>query len=93
VPTFRIRNSICPLSWRGESVAYGRVPFGRFSNMDVYSNGGRADVFVRMLCRDYDPVRHFELYAFGSEPMLAFASVQVFGHARDHGKARELCDE
>ena len=50
--------------------------------------GGRADVFVSVLCRDYDPVRHFELYAFGSEPMLAFASVQVFGHARDHGKAR-----
>ncbi len=58
------------------------------SNMDVYSNGGRADVFVSVLCRDYDPVRHFELYAFGSEPMLAFAGVQVLGHARDHGKAR-----
>ena len=57
------------------------------SNMDVYSNnGGRADVFVSVLCRDYAPVRQFELYAFGSEPMLAFASVQVFGHARDHGR-------
>ena len=56
--------------------------------VDVYSNGVRVSVLVCVLCGDYGPVRHFELYAFGREPMLAFASVQVFGHARDHGKSR-----
>ena len=58
------------------------------SNVDVYSNGARVSVFVGVLCGDYDSVRHFELYALGRKPMLAFASVQVFGHARDHGEAR-----
>ena len=57
-------------------------------DVNVYSNGIRLSVFVGMLCVDYGPVKHFELYAFGREPMLAFASVQVFGHARDHGKSR-----
>ncbi len=45
-------------------------------DVDAYSNGVRVSV----LCGDYGPVRHFELYVFGMEPMLAFASVQVFGH-------------
>ena len=58
------------------------------SDMDVYSNGGCAGAFVGVVCRNYGPVRHFELDTVSSEPMLAFASVQVFGHARDHGKAR-----
>ena len=58
------------------------------SDMDVYRNGGCAGVFVSVLCRDCSPVRHVELYADSSEPMLAFASVQVFGHARDHCEAR-----
>ena len=53
------------------------------SNVDVYSHGARGNVFVGVLCGDYDSIRHFKLYAFGREPMLAFASVQVFGHARD----------
>ena len=58
-------------------------------DVDVYSHhGARVSGFVGVLCGNYDPVRYFELYAFGSEPMLAFARVQVFGHARDHGEAR-----
>ena len=58
------------------------------SDMDVNSNGGCGGVFVGVLGRDCGPVRHFKLDPVSSEPMLAFASVQVFGHARDHGKAR-----
>ena len=58
------------------------------SNMDVYSDGVRGSVFVCVLCGDDGSVRHLELYALGREPMLAFAGVQVFGHARNHGETR-----
>jgi hypothetical protein len=57
-------------------------------DMDVYSDGVRGSVFVGMLCGDDDAIRHLELYALGREPMLAFARVQVLGHARNHGKTR-----
>ena len=63
------------------------------SDMDVYSDGGCSGVFVSVMGRDCGPVRHLKLDSVSGEPMLAFTSVQVFRHARDHSKARQLCDE
>ena len=42
------------------------------SDMDVYSNGGRAGVFVGVVCRNCGPVRHFKLDTVSSEPMLVY---------------------
>ena len=58
------------------------------SDMDVYRNGCCSGVFGGVLGRDCGSVRHFKLDPVSSEPMLAFTSVQVFRHARDHSKAR-----
>ena len=62
-------------------------------DMDVYRDGCCICVFVGVMGRDSGSVRHFKLDSVSSEPMLAFTSVQVFRHARDHGKARQLRDE
>ena len=63
------------------------------SDVDVYSDGGCSGVFVRVMGRDCCSVWHLKLDSVSGEPMFTLASVQVFRHARDHSKARQLCDE